>query len=327
MIASIAAGVLFLAALLLWLGLVANMSTMHNSDPAGRGMAQAYALFTILALYAVLAVLLSFAAWRGTLPSTGRWALWLLHPLSGAALIAALYLMEDRTVRWPLAIPCTAPLILMLAAVWSYLHWIPAPALWIVLSLVSLAPWPAVLARQTHRSERREAARQKIAQQAQEESEQRRTDTLARFQQLHTGSPLWDWMEFAAKDHELREQALQAIRQLPHRQDEAEAMLRRGLPFPLLELPHLDLAPTTELCAAATSFLTGHAQSMKPKVPDPPAFHLLAYRFEPFLPGLAWLHSRKCDLSETVQALQDSASAYPPSRERDAFLAALHRLR
>jgi len=199
--------------------------------------------------------------------------------------------------------------------------------LWIVLAAVSIAPLPAVLARQTHRAERREAARQIIAHQAREQSEQRRNETLARFQQLHAGSPLWAWMEFAAKDHELREQALEAMRRLPHRQADAEAMLRRGLPFPLLELPHLNLAPTAELCAAATAFLIAHAQSMLPTVPDPPPFHLLAYRFEPFLAGLAWLHAHNCPCGEAVQALQNSASAYPASRERDAFLAALQRLR
>lgn len=322
MVLYVVGAVLLLLTLFLWVGLVANLATMNGSDPAGRGMATAYGLFTIVALYVMLAVLLCFAAWNGAMVGSSRLMAFLLHPLSGAACVAALYLMEDRATRWPLVIPAVAPLLLIVIAVWTFF-----PALrnanagvWLVLVIVSLAPWNAVMERQAHRGERQRAAQARVAERQLREEEQRRAENLARFRGLTNESPLWDWIDFAAKDHELREQALERIRLLPRRQADAELMLRRGQSSPLVELPNLDLQPTPALCHAAREYLLDHARSMRPTVQTPPPFHLVAYRFEVYLPGIRWLAKNGCDCGGVVKALEGTVTAYPPSRDREEFL-------
>lgn len=122
MITHIAGGVLLTLTVFLWIGLVANLSTMHRSDPAGRGLAQAYALFTIVALYLMLGVLLFFAGWKGAMLPLEQLISFLWHPISGGACVYALYLMRSPAVRWPVIIPAIVPLPLFATAIRAYMR-------------------------------------------------------------------------------------------------------------------------------------------------------------------------------------------------------------
>ena len=122
MITHVIAGVLFLLPLLLWIGLIANLGTMNSSDPAGRGLAEAFALFTIIGLYVLLFVMLLFAGWKGSMPSNHQLFTYLWFPASCALCIYALYLMHRPVVRWPIVIPVFAPLPLFWVAVKAYLR-------------------------------------------------------------------------------------------------------------------------------------------------------------------------------------------------------------
>src|SRR5262245_56827711 len=91
------------------------------------------------------------------------------------------------------------------------------------------------------------------------ERDQREAARLAatpeKFAELTSNSPLWEWWDFSLPGHPLRDQALAAMRELPRRQIEADAMLQDGFALPMDELVHLDLEATPVLCEAAQRFL------------------------------------------------------------------------
>ena len=106
--------------------------------------------------------------------------------------------------------------------------------------------------------ETRLAARQLAEQQA----------NLARLQRLTDQSPLSEWQPFIGKGNELEQQAVERVRKLAHRQDDAEAMLRDGNSFPLFHIRQLDLHATPAFCASANAFLIRNANEHRPAPPD-----------------------------------------------------------
>jgi lipoprotein NlpI len=153
--------------------------------------------------------------------------------------------------------------------------------------------------------------------------EQQRRDNLARFQKLTDASPLWEWAAFFGKASPLDKQAAEGARKLSHRQADAEAALRRGMGFPLVEYVRLDLAATPDFCEAAGNFLSGAAASHPSPGGDAnAAYDLIHQYFSPYIDSVEWL-TQHCDLDDAVARLAATAAAYPASSSRDGFLGIL----
>lgn len=291
--------VLPLVALLLNVGWVANLTSMHSSDPAGNALSQAYAAVMAVGLWVLLAALMLFAGLNGEMP---RWAMalaWILVPASGAAALAAVQLLSDSfyQARWPLVVPVLAPLLLVGFALWAYLpslhRAVPAPTAsvvsWAAIAILSIVPWPAVRYRASHRTA--DQARAEAQRKADEPRrlEKERQQNLAAFRKLTPESELAEWLEFRSPGNELRQQALEAIRHLARRQADAEQMIQRRLDYFWDDLPEFDLAATPIICERARVFLRERAQDIQPKNPDqPPQFRYLIDRVEPYLVTMKW---------------------------------------
>ncbi|MGH7693421.1 MAG: hypothetical protein ACRENH_00490, partial [Gemmatimonadaceae bacterium] len=282
-------GVVVLLALscLLWLVLVATVATLSASDPAGNALSYSYAILMTIALWILLAVLLLIAGGRGAMPGWVAWCALGLVPLSGAAALASINLLQgrmDTLAKWPLIVPLLAPLLIMLYAAWSFYPALRSSVppnvanmgICSALVILALLPWPSLRGRAAQRAE--------VAQQLQTDEEremlQRREENLARFQQLTQDSPLSDWLEFTVDGNELRDSAFAGIRRLERRQADAEEMIARGVDLPMLELQHLDLAITPRFCGIAVDFLRKDAEALRPGASDPKPYAVMAFRIE-----------------------------------------------
>jgi hypothetical protein len=329
---------LLLLTIILYVGTVANLATMRDSDPAGNALSQAYAVFMVIALWILLAGLLVIAGLRGEMPRWAPLAAVLLVPASGAAAVAAVQLLADTfyPARWPIVVPALAPFLIVAFALWAYFpafrHTVPATAAssisWGVVLLLSIAPWPAVAYRARHGGTDRakaEAARKADEPRRIEEERQR---NLAAFHKLTSESELEEWLAFRTPGNELREQALEGIRRLPRRQGDAELMIRRRRDYFWEDMPKLDLVVTPVICEGARGFLRERAADIQPPHPtDPPSFAFMVERVEPYLPTMGWLVDQHCDCDVELAALEATVHIYPDSPERNRFLSALTRIR
>jgi hypothetical protein len=329
---------LLIVATILYVGTVANLATMHDSDPAGNALSRVYAVFMLIVLWILLAALLVIASLRGAMPRWAPLAAVVLLPASGAAALAAAQLLADPfyTARWPIIIPALAPLAIIAYALWVYLPSIhkavPATAaswaVWSMVMLLSLAPWPAVAYRKRHGETDR--ARAEAARKADEPRriEEERQRNLEAFHQLTSESELEQWLEFRAPGNELREQALEGIRRLPRRQADAELMIARRLDYFWDDVPNLDLVASPAICEGARAFLRERVTDIRPLHPsDPPSFAFMVERVEPYLPTMQWLVDHHCDCDAELAALEATVRVYPDSPERGRFLSALTRIR
>jgi len=313
----------------LWAGLLGNLLTSSAGDPAGRGLAEAYAVFIAIALWVLLGVLLLIAGARGQMPSSGRAAAVLLWPLSGAAVLASLALLQHQPQgleRWPLVIPVLVPLLIMGYALWA---WVPALRAAIpqgvaggvtgaVVLLLSLAPWPRIIANTKARDALR--GRQTTAE---------TRELTAAFEKLSVESPLSEWQPFTEPGNPFRDRALEKIRHSPRRQADAEGMTAQGYSFAMLELPNLALKPTPELCQGATTFLVKEAEFFRANNAEPTPFAVAGTRVRRYLPAMEWLVSNRCDVDTGLAAIEAALREFPEvtSVEHAHFLAAIVRLR
>jgi hypothetical protein len=330
-------GALLLLTCLLWLALVATAATLNESDAAGNGLSYAYAMIMTIALWVLLAVLLLVAGSTGAIPAWVGLCALALVPLSGAAAMAAVNLLQGRAgtlAKWPIVVPLLVPLLIILYAVWRYFPALRAavPArsahvgVWSAILVLSLLPWPSLLARS-----RTSAAQQaKVEEASQIEEAQaaarKHQENLAKFRTLTPESSLWDWLQFTTDGNELRDSAFAGIHQLRRRQADAEEMIGLGLDLPMMELSHLDLQITPRFCGIAREFLRKDAESFRPKTSEPAPYAVVAFRIERHLPTIRWLSAHDCDCDAVVAAYENTAHLYPDSPERAQFLATLVQL-
>jgi lipoprotein NlpI len=93
----------------------------------------------------------------------------------------------------------------------------------------------------------------------------------------------------------------------------------------LYHISELDLAVTPRFCAGTRDYLAKNAAEHRPTEPDE-RYVLVTSNFDSWVPTMAWLIDKKCDLGSAVAAMQDSVRAYPESPERDKALILLERL-
>ena len=333
---TVVGGILLLVTVLLWAAVVANSATLNSSDPAGNSLSYAYGVFMVIGLWVLLAVLMVMAGSRGSMTSWAKLAAVILVPASGAASVGAMSLMAGHpSTRWPLIVPVLAPALLLGFALWAYFPAVHARvpaigaslAVWGGLFLLSVAPWPALAQRSRDGAQRVEEVQS--ARQLEEARlvEAKRRENLAKFSVLTPASRLWDWMPFTWEGNELRDQALAGARQSPTRQADAEEMLGRGHPFPLLEVSSLNLQATPALCAAAIGFLVRTADDLAKAAPTVTDYDERSEEFVKWIGPIAWLKSNGCDPAAALDALEAGARSFNSTPSRQLFLESVTRLR
>ena len=331
----IAAIVLLAVATLLFLFMLLNAVQAPDLESIDKGVAAIYALISGVLLWIALAALLVIGAARGGMLGWAAFAALPLHPLAGAAAVAALFMLSANSgaPHWPALILMMLPLSLGLYAAWALQPRLHAALPATVISAAVLGSVFAVSmgllsyvtintmqeARQAvidrREMDARSAARTLATQQA----------NLDRFNRLTDDSPLSDWQPFIGKGNELEQQAVERVRRLAHRQEDAETMLRNGQDFPLFHIRQLDLHATPAFCASTNLFLVKNANDHRPDSPDQ-QYVLIADRFDPYLPAMQRLIGQGCDLSAAVTATEDAVRAFPPVPQREQFLSQLARL-
>jgi hypothetical protein len=320
--------VLLVLASLLLLTQVANLLSMHASDPFGRGLSQAFGAFLSIGLWVLLAGLCALARTKGAFPSFSGWAVLVLLPASLAAMLVTNSLFESTlSSRW-LVIPVAAPPVLL--TFFAIALWVPALrsgvlsfemncAVWGAVLLMAALPW--FFARKQSKENAGYAAELEMQRQTEDQTRHER------FAKLNSNSPLAEWLKFAEWGSDVRDQALAGIRQLPHRQSEAESLLAKGTGVILELLPVLDLEATPTLCLHARNFFRDFVKSFAEPEENPNSLALAAHRLERYASTLTWFCRRHGDVAEVLDSIEGFARRHPDSPERMGLLSETEKLR
>jgi tetratricopeptide (TPR) repeat protein len=331
----VAAIILSVVAVFLYLFVLANIVQLPHLESIDAGIAAIYGLVGIVLLWLVLGALLLVGAAKGAMPLWAGIAMFVAHPISAAAAISALIALSDHgggSGAWLMFVALPPPLLAGYA-LWAHFPGLqtllpPTPtsiAVLGVLLVASLGQLAYSLERNRERTLQAAINAKESEARYRKEEEAKRQANLARFQRLNTDSPLSDWQEFIGKGNDLEKEALAIVRTAPRRQEDAEAMLRSGEPFPLYHISDLDLAVTPAFCAGARDYLVKNATEHHPSEPDQ-RYLFVSDHFDTWLPTMAWLVDKKCDLGSTVAAMQEAVRAFPEAPERDKALILLERL-
>jgi hypothetical protein len=335
----IGATILFILTAFSWLLMMVCLNGFAGVDARGdQAMGVGLSFFAALVFTCLtwlwLGFLLLAATGQGVAPVWAGITAMILVPASGAAALAALYLVGGPHPRWP-AITLVAVPVLIAVFVLA-LYW-PGPrevmsggagmAIWGVILILTIAPWPALSARLRQKEEARVERRQ--AQQAwdKQERERKRAEALAKIKAMPADAPIPSWYELLDPENGARAEALEALRHLERRQSDIQEMLHYGIGVSMSLAPLLDLKATPELCEAARAYLTKHAkESRRRPQNDPIPFELDKYEAAS-LDGIRWFASHGCDCRQQIEELQAAAQTQLDSPDRRKFLAALDEIK
>src|SRR5277367_1225093 len=119
---TIPSALLMLLILGVWLFFAAGASTLHGSDAAGNAMSNAFTTLAGIALWVLLAIFLLMAGLRRGFPAWATVAAILLVPASAVAALRTVDMLSGNyNGKWPLVVPCLAPLLILAYWVWIYL--------------------------------------------------------------------------------------------------------------------------------------------------------------------------------------------------------------
>ena len=303
---------------LLWVGMLITLKQPYSGHDIGAGLLGALLLFLVWGLIAALLVMSGMPRWA-------VWAAWILHPASFAAAIAVL----DRGDRsWWILIPALAPLTLAAYASWAYFPAlrgaIPSSAAgsaaWGLIFVLAVLPWVDMIQRSRESDEQSLTA---LADSEAFEGKEARAESLVKLQALTPDSPLWEWINFTDPRMGVRDEAFAGIRNLTHRQADADAMLANGVTGFLKDLPSLGLEPTPTIVAAHKKRM----QEMVTGITRPDAgsvkYSWISWEIDPYLPSIQWMAARHCRCSGEVAALEAAVRTYKNTAGRPECLAAL----
>jgi hypothetical protein len=332
--------IVLVLALLLWVATVANTITIRASDAAGNALSQAFGALMAIALWVLLAILLTLAAVRGGMPVWMRIAAVVLVPAAGAATIGAIEVMSQATewpVKWPLAVPIVAPgivIALSLALYGTSFRALATNRTWGgvavgVLALLAIAPWPLL----RERGRLRNAGLGELqAIRAAKRARWTDADRAAEVRDFEVAAApdaaLYSLLPFTEPGDPLRDRALAAIHALPQLQSQIEELVRAGNTAAVREVPSLGAEPTLALCEGARESVVFYARRVRPDAGDPrPDYARYARDVEFYMPTIEWLTQRGCSLGNAFDELEATARAYTDSPERARFLERLAELR
>jgi len=323
--------VLLVLALIGWLLMAINISNIVGNNATGDAtMGKALSTFATLGFLALTWVftglLLMRAGLRDVLAQWATAVAAILFFASGAAAIAAVFLLNDPRVRWPAAIPAVAPLLLIGYVVCAYRGWPYVGGVLLgALLLVSVAPWRAVGRAQERKAQAYVEAEQIRQQQQVEADKKQHEQNLARIQELGPNSHLWDWLSLLEKDSGVQQEALAALRTHPNRQADVEYWL--GGSISTMEyVADLDLKPTPKLCEAARQWCTKFADGMPPQNGEA-SYYERKQLLAPALEGLRWFRANGCSLDDGLTAIETGLHTYGDTPHRREMLQQLSELR
>lgn len=292
-------------ALILYVGAVSLLSDMAGSDPAGNAYSQAYAAIALIALWVLLAIILTIALAKGAAGWPVVAAALILVPASAIVSLFAMGLLTNPNQTpylWPIVIPAGLPLLVLGFAFWTLLPGmrsiLPAhivvPAIWGLVFVLCLAVIPFNMMR--------DSARETIA--------AARAKTEADYDKLPADAGLTQLLPFMDAFYGDRETELnKRVRSLPTRQSEAEAMLARG-EFPLRYLGRLDLDPTPSLCEKARAQLRKDAVPLVLKPGESKPYTIIAQQVTDAVTAMKWLVGYDCSCDAEALAWEQMANAY-----------------
>ena len=311
---SIVIGLVSVLALLLWPVVFGWNFSLHDSDPAGDGLAQVYTVVGTIVLWALLGLAVLLTSLRGTIPAWSGMAAMILVPLSGAAAVAVTVLLADREpLRWMLAIQALVPPLILALVTWPSIPRFSV-IVWSVVFVLGLLPWSSLM---TH-SERQ--------QQRVEVMEAESAARFARFHQLTPASPVRDWMQFLDASYGLHDEAARGIKGLAHKQTDIEHMLNSGDYTGFESLWEFDLLPTPELCEGVRKFLRDQSIALKPG-PAHPSFRDIEAVANSYEYTVRWFVKQGCPMRDELDALAMALRGYPDVGAGALFLAALDEIR
>jgi hypothetical protein len=303
--ALIAAIILAVVILAVWVALVSTLSSLGDSDPAGNGLAQAFAGFEIILLWILLAILLVIAGVQGPMLWQGIAAAVVLLPASGFAAAVSLWLLADRAsppFLWPIVLPVAVPPLVVAFGFWTLLAplraVVSAPVMlgsaWGITLLLCAAMWPLSAVRD-------HAVRLDLQAQAK---------WAADFAALPPDAALWQWTPFLqTRDDTRADDVLRRIGKLDRRQADAELMLDRG-DFPLRYLGFMNLEPTPTVCDRARALLRRRVQPLILRIQGSRPYADVAEEVEGALGAMRWLTDHGCACNAEAQAWETMANGY-----------------
>jgi hypothetical protein len=322
---------------LLLAGLLGSVigQTAHGDASMGLAINWIYACILVCLEWICMSGLLLVASDQSVLPGWSSVAAVFLCPPSGAAALAALYLLDATPARWPMAIPVGVPLLLagyVLALYQPFLRGSVAATpvsigVWAVVLALCIPILP-VLSRRFEEQDRQKAERQHQAARAEAEaSTRRREENLAFLKTMTPDKPLTDWYKMLEPASGVRQEALAALREVPRRQRDIEELLPNGIPFYMAMVPDLDLRPTPELCKAVHAYLAFVADSKKAAGQAPFPYQADDY-IDNSLESVRWFTAHGCGCDESIAAIEKNVRThYLDSGARVKFLALLASLK
>jgi hypothetical protein len=296
--------ILALVAGFAWLILLPGLASLGGNDPAGNGLAQAFAAFEAIILWALLAAL-TFVCWlNGRMPGWGAIAATALIPISGVAAIGALELLARPQLPphlWPLAMLIAPPALTIAYDLWAITpplrDRLPAGA-------VSLVVWGVVLALSLSLAPMNAMQAAELRRQA---------DALAQWRAevaaTPADAPLWQWTRLLDRGFYAEDDVIGTIRKLDRRQRDAETMLARG-DFPLAYLSRFDLDATPAVCETARAELRGQIAPLVPATAQARPYSDIAIKVDGALAAMSWLTGYGCACEAESLAWETMANAY-----------------
>lgn len=325
----IALPVFLVLALLAWLWMLRSFTSWVGKGYAGTGdsdkiAAEAWSAVGVLAVWIALAALLLIAGSIGALPGPISAAIWVAHLVSLGGSLLAVFLLNKPELRWPLACPVGAPLLIAAYVVWVSVAPRATPGIpdWSICAAILILSLPAV-----------PPALQMIAQGdgsidatpgpkldawMAKQREARRVRELDELSKIDEDTTLSELESHVRPDSPVLQEALEAMRKLPNRQAEAVQLLRDKSSFILHFLGDIDVEPTPELCEAARYYLREQA---KPYRQDPPEYVLYSALTEG-VASIRWI-SEHCDCDAELAEVEKTARASSGNPEAERFIAAV----
>ena len=264
-------------------------------------MAQGFAAIEIILVWLLLTGLAGIAVWKGNAPSGTALTGVLLLALSAVAALYALELLVHRHTPpylWPIVTPALVPPLILAFCFWALL-----PSLQ---TLVCAAHCPDRHLGRRADPLHRDPADGVSARPRAGTANAERAKWSAAFASVTADAPLWDWTPFlSATDYRVVDDAVERIRHLPRRQEQAEAMLEsRRLSVALPGGIRLD--PTPGLCDKARALL----RRSVPTATGGRPYAEIADAVDAAITAMEWLVGYGCACDAEAQAWEAMAQQY-----------------
>jgi hypothetical protein len=301
----VATVILSVLAVLAWAYHLALLNSLTGSDAAGNALGKAFATFSLIVVWTLLAVLAVTGFLSGRMPAAAAIAALILIPASGFASGLVLDLLtrpNTSPFMWPIVIPAAVPPLVIAFSFWvlipSLHEAIPAASaggiVWGAIFVLCLSIFPM----------------QQLRERADNQRAAERAQVAVDFASLPADAALPDLTPFLETN--AQDQALARIRSLPRLQEQVEAMLERG-DFPLVRLRELGLDPTPALCEKAKAELRRRVAPLITQTPGAKPYSAIADEMAGAASAMEWLVGYGCSCDAESLIWEDMAKGYSGS--------------